>query len=85
MKTTCWHRDDQISASYAIGAQLKWCINYTCCRSCNIELIFCQKSWVFCSFTANEQVIWSATTTGDGQFAFPFSDDMWSSSRLDGC
>jgi hypothetical protein len=29
-----------------------------------------------CSFSANEQVIWSATTTGDGQFAFSFSDDV---------
>jgi hypothetical protein len=24
----------------------------------------------------NEQIIWSATTTGDGQFAFAFGDDV---------
>ena len=40
MKTTRWHRDDEISAPYAIGAKLKWCINNTGCSTCDIKFIF---------------------------------------------
>ena len=29
-----------------------------------------------CTFATNDQVIWSTSTTGDGQFAFSFSDDV---------
>lgn len=29
-----------------------------------------------CSFATNDQVIWTGTTTGDGQFVFSFTDDV---------